>query len=350
MPEKKFFNRHMQLTMLNTSTPNQVNDTATAGWTDPITTLHGLTNRWVAFRYDPIDPLDLTNLYAFADNQATPTATDAEGRGYNDSPFALTIPQGVATGERIGRDVSVVRDSWFFRFTFPRMIPGNTSQVTLAPGTLNHQRFAPLCCVGTLTGGNRDEVFCAGLPVISWNLTQRPIRVRLVGIFEKNCDSPGEFGFTTSELFESQFDIHSRFSSDQAQGYKIVFDQTKVCTIMDNLALNSTAQVDPTAQDDKASAGPFDVSFKARIPPYLRRYEGVTSPDAGGGSEVQVSGGIIGGGVSKGALTWYMFVEDIYCPQHLNAAAPGGIASHVRYQTPEIINLEIDRKTQWIDP
>lgn len=348
-PEKKFFNRHMQLTILNTSNPNAVNGVSSS-WSDPLSVSHpGVLNAWRAFRYDSAFPTDLSNLFAFPNNQTTATATDADGRGYNDSPFALTVPQGVATGERIGRDISVVKDSWYFRFTFPRVIPGDDAQALLTPGTLAHQRFIPSASLGTLTGGNRDKVFAEGLPYHSYNMSQRPVRIRLVCIFERDCDSPGEFGFTCSELFESQYDIHSRFSRDQAQGYEIVFDQTRTCVLMDNLGGVDNTAIDASTQDDKSSAGPYECRFKVSVPPYLRRYEAVGGPDNTSGYEVITSGGVTEGGVAKGALTWYVFIEDVYCPTWMDRATPA-INSYPRYGTPDIINIEVDRKTFWIDP
>lgn len=338
--------------MLNTSTPNTVTGSLAPGYSEPLSaSAHiGLVNAWRAFRYDPASPTDLTNLYAFQNNQGPSTYTGAEGKGYNDSPFALVIPQGVGTGERIGRDVSVMSDSWYFRWTFPRLIPGDDAQVTMTPGNLNHQRFVPLACLGSLTPGNRDRVFADGLPHLSYNLSQRPIRVRMVCIFEPNCQTPGDFGFSTSELFESLYDIHSRFSVDQASGYKIVFDETRTCTLMDNLGRATNGYNEAADQDDKASAGPYEIHFKCRLPPYLRRYEARNSPDETNGYEVLVTGSEVLGGVAKGALTWYFFIEDIYCPTFVNVAAPGTPATGPRYQAPEIVNLEIDRKTKWIDP
>lgn len=340
----------MQLTMLNVSNPD--NTVAfSPGYTNPLSASHiGLMNAWRAFRYESATSTDDTNLYRFR-NDATPTtATGAEGRGYNDSPFALVIPQGTKTGERIGRDVSVVSDQWYFRWTFPRIIPGDSAQALTTPGTLNHQRFCPLACKGSLTAGNRDRTFCDGLPHLSANLSQRPIRIRMVCIFEPNCSSPGEFGFTTEELFESQFDIRSRFSVDQASGYKIVFDDTRTCTLMDNLGHCDIGTFAASDQDDKASAGPYEVHFKCSIPPFLRRYEAANGPDELNGQEIVGDSEAITGGVAKGALSWYFFIEDVYCPLTISQASPGTISSMIRYATPEIINLEIDRKTKWIDP
>lgn len=350
-PEKKYFNRHMNLTMLNTSTPNTVLGPASKDYNNPLnSSFPGIVNRWVGFRWDATSSsTDFSNLYAFASNGTDASVTDAGSRGYNDSPFALTVPQGAAVGGRIGRDISVVKDSFYFRFTFPRLIPGNDAQVAVNPGTLDHQRWIPYASLGTLTAGNRDRKFGDGLPVLSYNLSQRPIRIRLVCVMQSRVDSPGLFGFRPKDLFESEYDIHSRFSGDAASGYKIVFDQTQTCTLMDNLGNGDDTLPAASLQDDKSSSGPYECRFKANIPPYLRRYEGKDTPENTDGKELAITSGVATGGITKGALTWYAFIEDVYCPVAL-ASATGTIASQIRYCTPEIINMEVNRKTFWIDP
>lgn len=310
-------------------------------------------NRWIRLGYDAAYPLAKANMYSTLDTVLGPSVLE---HGYNDSPFALKIRQGTGAGERIGRDVSVVQDDWFMRFSFPSMYAGQTQQEeetpvkAYVPVSGNESAFCriqPLWTKNSATAGTYSKKFADGDALSMANHGNRPISIRLVGIMQKVVDTPGDFGFTTGELFESQYDIHSRFSKDDAAGYRVVYDKTKTIVPMYYYAADQTTPINDFAyiESDKKTVA----SFRCRLAPYLRRYEGVESPDETYGNEVVLNSlDVVSGGVSRGAISWYVFIEDKYCSTHTDGGA--GPAAQLRRQTNPYMTLEVNRKTLFIDP
>lgn len=286
----------------------------------------------------------------------------ALGHGYNDSPFALKVEQGVGEGQRIGRDISVVSDDWYIKISFPPSYPGFGSQKLLTPARgyvpvdSNEDAFnriEPDFAGSEGFAGSYAHEFRVGYPVPNHlNASERPIRVRLVCLFQDVLDSPGDIGFPCSELFESQYDIHSRFARDGATGYKILYDKTK--TLYLNPALDYYDAPPTTIIDavDQNQSRKGEVSFRMNAK-YLRRYEPNTASDTSTtnstGNEIVLTGLDVTGGVSRGALSWYIFVEDMYSSVSLNSDTPTFNSTNIHYTCP-YMSMEVNRKTLWIDP
>lgn len=354
--EVKFSQRHMVLDVLSTSYPNAA--VPGTSYTQPANTtlgyLEGVSNKWMSFGYTHGD-VTKQQIWQHPTTDSTVAGpTKSTARGYNDSPFALIIPQGVGALQRIGRDVSVIRDDWFIRLSVPIAIPGYAVEQALAPrdpyaSTLvDHyvQRVIPDSSKGSLTAGNRDGEFDLGHNMNNVNLGQRPLRVRMVCIFQDQVDLAGVIGFHPSQLFASRYDINSRFSKTGATGYRILYDKTKTFVPQ---GANVSYDVADQAETNRFNTYKADVTFRLKAK-YLRRYEGQTNPDEVDGKEVaHDASNVITGGVSRGALTWYFFIEDQYCAQHVAVATPS-TSVHMRYETHAIYQFEVNRKTLWIDP
>lgn len=293
--------------------------------------------RWLCLGFNPDEPDNKAALYS--------SPTGAGGTGYNSSPFALVVPQGVGTQERVGRDISVMRDEWFFRLSFPLALPGVAIEGTQTTSEI--KRATPQWCDVDPILQNGAYNFGDGQASINVNVGQRPVRVRLVGIFQSVLDRPGEFGFTVSELFNSVNEINSRFNKHDARGYKIVYDKTKTFYPQPGY-VTLAAGATPSASPARASAQKFDVSFSAAIPSYLRRYEAVNGPDNTTGSEVYYDAGTttVTGGISMGAISWYMYVEDKFASMQATDAT---VDTGYNHYTPNFCKLEVNRKTLWTD-
>lgn len=292
--------------------------------------------RWLCLGFTPDAPNSTSSVYS--------SPTGAGGTGYNSSPFALVVPQGVGTQERIGRDISVMQDEWFFRLSFPIALPGKTLEQSLT--TSEVKRMVPLWADSTFTSASQ---FGDGLPVANANVGQRPVRVRLVGIFQDVLDRPGEFGFMPSELFNSVNEINSRFNKHDARGYKIVYDKTKTLYPQPGYAVDPNVTVTPSPA--RNSSQKFDVSFSASLPSYLRRYEAVDSPDNIAGLEIyyDATSTTVTGGISMGAVTWYMYVEDNFASREKEWDDPATVNTGWIMRYPNFCKLEVNRKTLWTD-
>lgn len=296
-------------------------------------TYPGGYNRWVHLGIDPNDLLGTRSLFS----------TTAGSAGYNQSAFALVIPQGVGVQERVGRDISVIRDDFFFRLSFPLALPQIDAEQAATSATVT--RLVPYW--SDVSAGRAADLL-AGLRVVNANIGQRPVRVRLVGIFQRVLDRPGEFGFEVHELFNSPNEITSRFNKHDARGYHIVYDKTK--TFYPQPGYTGTVSLPPSPSPARASAQKFDVSFSCSLKPYLRRYEGVNEPDNAGGAEVTLDVTNPVSGISMGAISWYMFVEDQFCSKETTSALASTSGAGWYDYTPNFMKLELNRKTLWTDP
>lgn len=288
--------------------------------------------RWLCLGITPNDLTSTRSLFS------SPSGTG----GYNTSAFALVIPQGVGTQERIGRDVSVMRDEFFFRLSFPLALPQVDAEQANTTSTVS--RLLPYWTDSAATAASN---FLAGHRFPNANVGQRPMRVRLVGIHQNVLDRPGEFGFLPSELFNSVNEITSRFNKHDARGYRIVYDKTK--SLYPQPGYLSNYGVAPQASPARQSAQKFDVSFSCSLPPYLRRYEAADAPDNVGGSEILLSGITPTAGVSIGATTWYLFVEDEFCSRENSGGASSTSGASFHEYHPQFLKLELNRKTLWTD-
>lgn len=303
-------------------------------YTDSSTTSSypGGYGRWLCLGITPNDLSGTRSLFS---------ATSGSN-GYNQSAFALTVPQGVGTQERIGRDISVVRDEFFFRVSFPLALPQFDAEQANTTSTVT--RLLPYWTDSARTAATN---FVGGHRFPNANIGQRPTRVRLVGIHQGVLDRPGEFGFLPSELFNSVNEITSRFNKHDARGYRVVYDKTK--TFYPQPGYLSDYGVAPQASAGRASAQKFDVSFSCSLPPYLRRYEAVNSPDNTGGGELTLDGTNPISGVSIGATTWYMFVEDEFCSRENSGGTSATSGASFHEYHPQFLKLELNRKTLWTD-
>lgn len=350
--EVKFSQRHMMLDVLSTSHPSGA--LGTSQYTTPGALNGGACNQWMCLGYQTSDTKKQMIFPRPTTDSALSGPTKSTGRGYNDSPFALIIPQGTGALERVGRDVSVIRDDWFIRFMVPMSIPGYATEQTLTraepyrPDFVDHyvQRVIPTASLGTLAPGNRDSEFDLGHNMINENLGQRPMRVRMVCIFQDQVDLAGVIGFHPSQLFASQYDIHSRFSKVGASGYKVIYDKTKTFVPQGAQVSMTTADQNETNRQNSYKT---DLVFRLNTK-YLRRYEGQVDPDEIEGKEVaHDESNVIVGGVSRGALTWYFFIEDQYCAQHASSGTPA-TSVLMRHETHTFYQFEVNRKTLWVDP
>lgn len=302
--------------------------------TDQSSAFPGGYNRWVALGFHPTAPTSNRFLYSSA----------ASGSGYNASAFALVVPQGVGAQERVGRDINVMRDEWFFRFSFPLALPQIDAESSLTSGAV--YRNVPYWANAAAA---QPVAFVAGNRILNTNIGQRPVRIRLVGLMQRVTDVPGDFGFGPGELFNNNNEITTRFNKNDARGYHIVYDKTKTFYPQPGYAVANGSP--PSASPSRNSHQKYDVSFSCKMKPYLRRYEGNNTPDNTTGDEIVLDGGgNLVGGISMGAISWYMYVEDKFASmmEVAGSASASGAAFYV--YTPGFMKMEVNRKTLWTDP
>lgn len=204
--------------------------------------------------------------------------------GYNISPFALTIPQGIGAHDRIGNEVNVIRDSYLIRF---RLVP-----------------FVE-------TNGASPYAWRS-----AWFVGERPIKIRLVALQWDMLQRPGMFGQAPIDLFKDPDSIESQFRSDQLSGYKVVFDETKTITCLPGTDSAAPA-VAALGGNNKDNDIPLEAYFKFTTS-YVREYaeNSVTSPAVAAGTEIVNNSGNFSNedGVLRGVVSWYVFIDDTYAP------------------------------------
>lgn len=342
MVETKFQQTHRLLQLLTCSDAN-ISATTDTPYTAPTAATHkGMWNRWVALTHVPGFATNDACLYTQVNNGGS-----SYDKGYNDSPFALKVKQGVGFRQRIGRDIYVKSDDWFMRLSVPPLAFNTWDLEALNPD--GHDRVVnPLMTqFASGTPGQIANSFNQGFAFKNINLHPRVMRVRFVCIMQHVVDRPGSFGFTPNELFEAQHDIHSRFSKDDATGYRILYDRThRFCPPNANEGVSGTINTTFVTQRNDM---PDSVVVRLRAK-YLRRYEGDAGVDNANGTEIDVNGfNQVLGGVSRGALTWYMFLEDMYTNQSAGNDTAHTSSGAAHWATPPVVDLEINRKTMWTD-
>lgn len=304
-------------------------------YTDTESAYPGGYNRWLALGFRAASPTSNRFLYSSA----------ASGSGYNNSAFALVVPQGVGAQERVGRDINVMRDEWFFRFSFPLALPQIDAESSLTSGAV--YRNVPYW---TNAAGSDAVAFLAGHRIHNSNVGQRPVRIRLVGLMQRVTDVPGDFGFGPGELFNNNNEITTRFNKNDARGYHIVYDKTKTFYPQPGY-YSFTGGAEPAASPSRNSHQKYDVSFSCKMRPYLRRYEGNNTPDNTTGDEIVLDGGgNLVGGISMGAISWYMYVEDKFASGWDTATSSGTTNAGFKLYNPMFMKMEVNRKTLWTDP
>lgn len=267
----------------------------------PTTSYNAQMNRWIALFHNPDNPS-----YGYA-HKPFRGSTSAEVNAYNDSIFALKIPQGVEADQRIGAEINILKDKWKFEFYFNNNNPTNTT-------------------------------------IAASGVEPRLLKIRLMGIFQPVLMEPGNIGYTSEELFEEIDRLESHFKRGDAQGYRKVYDKTLNLGVYD---ANSSSV-------DKAVLGPTKAVFAGNFS-YKRRYAITSTGDATIGDNQ--SGNKVGteitydtatgittleGGTSHGQLLWYVFVEDMY-PRH------DTVTQNQWYYLQYGLGCRIDRRTYWQD-
>lgn len=269
------------------------------------------TNQWMALFPDP-DELGNSRTYNVF-RGTTQNYIDL----YNDSIFALSIPQGTEADERVGATINVLKDSWRFKIFLNLYNPADSTEVLSA----NQQLPMP-----------------------------RTVKFRLVGVFQNVLLEPGDIGYLPSEFFEDTGSINSRLKRGDAQGYEVIYDKTKT------LALNNWAK-----ENGNRISGPNEIYFGCSKA-YQRSWSIVSglAPAVHGGKEdgcitgVEIatnrapgSGAVsvdtIYGGTAKGQILWYLFVED-------NTVYHDTLNDGYWYYPQWGYTMQVKRRTYWNDP
>lgn len=261
-------------------------------------------NRWVMLFHDPDEP---ASQYTHLDFLGASAATVNK---YNNSIFALTLPQGTAANERLGAEVNVLKDKWKFEFYFNSTEPSPASSATATD---------PL------------------------TLLPRKLKIRLVGIFQPVLLEPGNIGYTSDELFEEVDRLETHFKRGDAQGFRKIYDKTKSIGVFDPNSTDTT----------KTVMGPTKAVFAGNFS-YKRRYAITNNGDLTTGANQ--SGNKVGteitydtatgytslnGGTSHGQILWYVFIEDLYPKNHTTNT----YWHYLQYG----VGCRIDRRTYWQD-
>lgn len=273
------------------------------------------TNRWTMMFKDPDEPNGSRTYNAF--RGTTQPSFDA----YNQSIFALVIPQGTEADQRVGSTINVLKDSFRFKIFWNLYNPADSRNV-LSSAQKNH--------------------------------TPRQVKFRLVGVFQDRLLEPGDIGYTSSEMFEDLDAINSRFKRGDAQGYKVIYDKTKRLNLHDYNGTNT----------NRMGSGSEEIYFGCSHA-YQRVYsitdalsDGGTGtihggPEDGNTTGVEIAtdvipgtaGGVnaVTGGTAKGQILWYLFVED-------NSVFHDTAADGYWYYPQWGYTMQVKRRTYWNDP
>ncbi len=237
------------------------------------------------------------------------------------------IKQGTGAHDRIGRSVAVMKDTWRWTISIPNK------------QTYLDSRGQPNAVISGLGG--------------------RPFRVRLLCVFRRVLDTPGDFIFKTNEIFDDKLSLDTTLKAD-TNGYSVVVDKRFTLG-----SLAAEPYTDPAGKH-KAYAtdntgGPLTRSVKVSMPKYELqwaddnangRFTPETSFDIGGGGSATLPGSLTHNGVTKGTFQWFCFVEDEFSDVISNSATIHGVP----YAWDGLnvpgggVNFQIERNVKYIDP
>lgn len=244
-------------------------------------------NRWIALFQDPDEPTSSLLAHPYRAASTSVADTRAAISAYNASPLALTIPQGTQANQRLGAEVNIVSDKFKFTWYCHPVDPTDSRTLTNSTGVL-----------------------------------PRRIKIRMLGIYQPYLLEPGNIGYLPAELFEKTDDIRSHFKRGDATGYRVIYDKTKTLGLF---CSQSTIA-------NRTHVGPYEVTFATKAA-YKKKWA-LASNDSTSG-ETNAAGNTAGteitldtdtltntlrGGVSKGQILWYYFIEDLL-PYHDAATA-----------------------------
>lgn len=269
------------------------------------------TNRWTALFMDPDEPNNARIYNVFRGT------TQAAFNEYNESIFALVIPQGTEADQRVGSTINVLRDSWRFKFFWNLYNPENSTETC----SISQRQHCP-----------------------------RQVKIRLVGVFQDRLLEPGDIGYTPTEMFEDIDSINSRFKRGDAQGYKVIYNKTKTLNLHNYYETNT----------NRMGSGREEVYFGCKHA-YQRVYSITNSGtgEHGGTQDGNTTGveiatdvlttspgttvGSVTGGTAKGQILWYIFVED-------NTVYPYGLTQDYWFYPQWGYRMQVKRRTYWNDP
>jgi hypothetical protein len=238
---------------------------------------------------------------------------DQAGASFPIEGIPPCLHNGPAQGKRIGSDVNAVSDHWSFKITVPPFYNPLKTDTTSVPG---YNWVKP----------DTSKDFT------NLRTSQRPIKIRLIGVMQHTLDRAGDIGFRPSELFKDLDRIDTHFQTDNAQGYRVVYDKTKSMALTPHNN-HSTSDGTPAASaldsangsvisDTGVSMRQFECNFGWRGR-YVLSYadttnSGLQCPETFPNDNETVAAQI---GVTKNMITWYVFVEDRF--SYVKIAADG---------------------------
>lgn len=237
------------------------------------------------------------------------------------------IKQGTGAHDRIGRSVAVMKDTWRWTVSIP-----NKHSFQDTNGQYAHANFG--------YGG-------------------RPFRVRMLCLFRRTLDTPGDFVFRTDSVFDDVKAIDTTFKAD-TNGYTVICDKRFTLG-----SIGSSVYTVPShykSYADRTLGGLLSFSFKQSMPRYelqwaddnsTGRFTPETQYDLGMGATSESSpGDITMNGVTKGTFQWFCFVEDEFADVISGSSTIDTTAKP--WDGPNVpaggINFQVERNVKYIDP
>lgn len=237
------------------------------------------------------------------------------------------ISQGTGAHDRIGRSVAVMKDVWRWTVSIP-----------------NRHTF--------LNGDGQFSQANAGYG-------GRPFRVRMVCLFRRTLDTPGDFIFRTSDIFDDTLSLDTTFKAD-TNGYTVICDKRFTLG-----SLGAQFYSDPIHYKAYATnniGGSLIFSFKQSMPRYelqwsddntTGRFTPETQYDIGVAGKTDLApGNVTMNGVTKGVFQWFCFVEDDFADLVTGSATIDGVVHP--WDGPNVpmggVNFQVERNVKYIDP
>lgn len=244
--------------------------------------------------------------------------------------FYPPILKGTAENQRIGRQISVIKDKWQFKFVIPALHKLQTDDPPL------------------------------GAPRPLWYInkwaSQRRYRMRLVAVWfdkvEDNgvlCHHPFEifrYDKTTSSNYKSTID--AQFNTESYRNYKVWYDKTKEFTMLPQP--ESATYTVPTQQSSMQMEAYFTVKFPKHIKEWRDGVDGISDSNMLNASIPDTTLEVRDAGLSRGGYAFYIFLEDIFAIVDSNGSEP--LANgRPKYKHPNGgVRLYAKHDLNWIDP
>lgn len=235
---------------------------------------------------------------------------------FNGLNLCTRIQEGTAAFERVGSSINILKD----KYTFEWRVRRDNGEYWKAP---------PTTPTAVATG-----------------CSNRPFRVRLVGIYMDRIQEPGASYLGVNEVFEEYRSIHSNFRAEYKH-FTVVYDKTfMLTTAPPDVEVGTGFTGDGPAIDNSL---PTVVQCKFSSKPYVKTWDqnntiGYDTSGFSTGTAFPLKMTRLG--CTRGMIQWFYYLEDM-APPILEHSGTGDLS----YQHPSLgFHVVMKRVIKYTDP